>query len=165
MRTDLELILLVDQKNAIAAQGKQAIFISEDLKHFKKKTLGQVVIMGRKTFQAIGGPLPERTNILLSQTLPPQGQDILLARDLEGLWDILESIPRDKKVFSIGGALLCETLLPYTSRAWLTRIDHEIQGADTFIEDFSQNPQWVLEEKIPMPNKDYKAWIENWKRA
>ncbi|MDR1406311.1 MAG: dihydrofolate reductase, partial [Prevotellaceae bacterium] len=78
----LSIIAAVSRNRAIGKGNQLLWHISEDLRYFKQITLGHAVIMGRKTFESIGKPLPDRMNIVISRTLTPPGKDIVVAPDL-----------------------------------------------------------------------------------
>ena len=101
--------------------------LPEDLKFFKKTTLGHPILMGRKTFDSIGKPLPGRRNIVLSRTMEPR-------EGVEVIHDIRDLVC-DEEVFLIGGAQLFETLLPECAGLYLTWIEHPYEG-DTFFPPF-----------------------------
>ena len=101
--------------------------LPEDLKFFKKTTLGHPILMGRKTFDSIGKPLPGRRNIVLSSTMEPR-EGVEVIRNLDEL-------VADEEVFLIGGAQLFETLLPECAGMYLTWIEHPYEG-DTFFPPF-----------------------------
>lgn len=105
--------------------------LPEDLKFFKKTTLGHPILMGRKTFDSIGKPLPGRRNIVLSSTMEPR-EGVEVIRDLGELAALCKA---DEEVFLIGGAQLFETLLPECEGMYLTWIEHPYAG-DTFFPAF-----------------------------
>lgn len=164
MRSDLKLLLLVDQNNAIAKDGQQILFIPEDLQHFKKLTENQIVIMGRKTYEATGGNLPNRINFVLSSKKQEDKENVFFVKNLEELSLCLKDFPLSKNVFCIGGAKLVDQLFPFLEEAILTRIDTIIPMTDTFIPDLRKKKDWELRKKIGLPNKKVMAWIEYWKK-
>lgn len=105
--------------------------LPEDLKFFKKTTLGHPILMGRKTFDSIGKPLPGRRNIVLSRTMEPR-EGVEVIHKLSALENLCEA---DEEVFLIGGAQLFEELLPDCAGMYLTWIEHPYEG-DTFFPSF-----------------------------
>ena len=104
--------------------------IREDLRHFKRETLGRSVILGRKTFESIGKPLPRRRNIVLSRTLDAAPEGTELARTIE---EALALVAHDaKKPFVIGGEVVYRAFLPYVTEAIVTEVAREVPGADAF---------------------------------
>ena len=115
----------------IGKNGTLPWHLPEDLKFFKKTTMGHPILMGRKTFESIGKPLPGRQNIVLSSTLPPrEGVDVI--RNFGELAQVCES---SQTVFLIGGAQLFDTLLPQCDGLYLTWIEHPYEG-DTWFPEF-----------------------------
>ena len=101
----VKMILAVSQNGVIGNDGKLPWKIPEDLKRFKKLTEGNVVIMGRKTYESIGKPLPNRINIVLSgswKMSKDYPDDILIASNLQEALEISSSFP-GKEIFIIGG--------------------------------------------------------------
>ena len=99
----ISIIVAIAQDNAIGRKNNLLWHISEDLKYFKKVTLGHPVIMGRKTFESIGRPLPGRKNIVVSKSGNISNPSVETAEDLE---ELLKSLRRKRKeeYFVIGGA-------------------------------------------------------------
>lgn len=119
----------------IGCEGRLPWHLPEDLKFFKRMTLGHPVLMGRRTFEsiveAIGKPLPQRLNIVLSTTMPAR-EDVRIIRSMEALRD-LPGV--NQTVYLIGGAQLYETLLPQCDELLLTFIKKSYRG-DAFFPPF-----------------------------
>ena len=115
----------------IGKNGTLPWHLPEDLKFFKKTTMGHPILMGRKTFESIGKPLPGRQNIVLSSTLPPR-EGVDENRNFGELAQVCES---SQTVFLIGGAQLFDTLLPQCDGLYLTWIEHPYEG-DTWFPEF-----------------------------
>lgn len=113
--------------------------LPEDFKWFKQMTTGQIVVMGRKTFESIGKPLPNRTTIILSRT----------NFEVPGVQTVrsLEEIPEapDKKVFICGGGQIYEQALPLCSDVYLTLVKRTVEG-DAFFPPFED--QFELTEVL-----------------
>jgi len=127
----LSAIVAMSSNRVIGRDGTLPWHYPEDLKFFKRTTLGHPILMGRATFESIGRPLPGRQNIVLSTTLPPT-EGITIIRDLA---DLPCACAATDKIFVIGGARLFETLLPQCSELFLTYID-EIHEGDVFLPPF-----------------------------
>ncbi len=124
-------IAAMSRERVIGAAGKIPWHISDDLKFFKRTTLGQVVIMGRKTFESLGRPLPGRENWVVSRTAVIEG--IRVFRDPSEVLD-----PRDGRgVYVIGGAEIYAALLPACSEILLTHVDRSVEG-DTWFPAFER---------------------------
>jgi len=101
-----------------------------DLKHFKSLTLGKPVLMGRKTFESIGKPLPGRTNLVLTRDRGwPAPGGVLVAHALD---EALEHVKDAPELAGIGGAEVFRLLMPLATRIHLTRIDADIPGDTVF---------------------------------
>lgn len=128
-------IVAMSANRVIGRDGKLPWHYPEDLKFFKKTTLGHPVLMGRATFDsilsAIGKPLPGRQNIVLSRTLEPR-EGVTILRELSELRETCES---DATVFVIGGAQIFAELLPRCDGFYLTHIAKEFEG-DVFLPPF-----------------------------
>ena len=122
-------IAAMSRERVIGAGGKIPWHLSGDLKFFKRTTLGHVVVMGRKTFESLGKPLPGRENWVLSRTASFDG-----ARVFRHPSEIMP--PNDgREVFVIGGAELYSALLPQCDEILLTHVNLSVTG-DTWFPDF-----------------------------
>ncbi len=111
-----------------------------DLAWFKKTTMGKPIIMGRKTHESIGKPLPGRQNIIISTNtaLHLSGCDVV--HSPEAAIDLVQGEP---EVMVIGGALIYELFLPYADRLYLTQVDAEVDG-DAFFPDYTAQATWKI---------------------
>lgn len=116
----LHAIVAMASNRVIGKDGKLPWHLPEDLKFFKKTTLGHPILMGRKTFESIGRPLPGRRNIVLSSTMP-QREGVEVIRHVNELH-------ADDAVFLIGGAQLFEQLLPLCESVYLTWVEQPYEG-------------------------------------
>jgi len=115
--------------------------LSDDLKFFKKTTLGHHVIMGRNSFEAIGIPLPKRTNIILTRNPYYIVSNCIIAHSLEEALSIAHD-NGETEAFVIGGEAVFREALPYLDRIYMTYIDEDIEG-DTFFPELNDE-DWVL---------------------
>ncbi|MDR1680642.1 MAG: dihydrofolate reductase [Prevotellaceae bacterium] len=127
VNAQLSVIVAVARNGAIGRGNRLLWHISEDLQYFKQLTWGHPVVMGRKTFESIGRPLPGRTNIVLSRTLPPRA-GIITAPDLASA---IAACPDTDELFVIGGGSVYREALPLAHRIYLTEV-HADYAADTF---------------------------------
>lgn len=127
------IIAAVADNKAIGYQNKLIYNISNDMQHFKELTLGNVVIMGRKTYESIGKPLSSRDNIVItSHDISVDNYDNLwTVRSLEEAYKLAEDLDGEK-IFVIGGAQLYEAALPYTEWLDLTEVLDSPGNADAF---------------------------------
>lgn len=148
----LHLIASMDAERGIGKKGNLLVPLKEDMEHFKEKTWGQVVIMGRKTLQSLPGhkPLKERNNIVLSHSLP-ELEGFTVCRDLASLWQELGKIHKispQRQFWCIGGGEIYELLLPYVAEAEITEFSG-YHDADTFLPEM---PDFRCVAKKAMPN-------------
>lgn len=136
----VSLIVAMSRNRVIGAQNKLPWNIPEDLKRFREITTGHPIIMGRKTFDSIGRPLPKRTNIVITRDSKRTIEGCLVVDSLERA--IAEAsaagIPGSDEVFVIGGGEIYRQALPRADRLYLTLVDCEIEG-DAFFPEIS----WV----------------------
>ncbi len=125
-------IVAVDQNLAIGKGGRLPWHYSADMKFFKQETIGNAVVMGRRTWLTLKGPLKDRQNIVLSrdQNLPTDDSVIVL-RDVDSVLDFVRD--QDVHVFVIGGAQVYESFLPHIERWIVTEVPLTVEGADTFM--------------------------------
>jgi dihydrofolate reductase len=131
----ISLIAAVGKNREIGVDNKLLWYIREDFQWFKQKTAGKMIVMGRNTFNSIGGALPNRYNIVLSKsrfTFP----DIKV---LNSVADVLDYTFGAPEVMIIGGASIYEQFLPYADRLYLTELDKEFKQADTFFPYFNKD--------------------------
>jgi len=136
--------------SAIAAMAKNRVIgkdndipwrLSSDLRYFKRKTLNHHVIMGRKSFQSIGRPLPKRTNIVVTRDPFFVATNCLIARSVEeGLELAFDN--GEEEAFIIGGAAIYEASMAYWDRLYLTLVDAEVAG-DVYFPEFAPD-EWRL---------------------
>jgi dihydrofolate reductase len=121
-----------------------------DLKRFKNLTSGHVVLMGRKTFDSIGKPLPNRTNVVISRDTSLLIEGCLVYNDWREVLPLFDK----KEIFVIGGGEIYKQLLPYADKIELTLIDKEFEG-DTYFPNLDE--KWVEEkiESLTCPEFDY----------
>lgn len=142
----LNLIVAIDRQGAIGRKGDLLYHISADLKLFKAKTVGNTVIMGRRTFESLPkGALPQRRNIVVSRNKAYKAAGAEVAHSLEGALKMAESGPGE--AFVIGGAELYRAALPMADVLHLTLIDAETDGADTFFPDFDPDYYELIDEQ------------------
>lgn len=151
----ISIIVATDQKRGIGKNGKIPWYIPEDFTWFKKKTTGYPIIMGRKTFESIGKPLPGRLNIVVThdQGYKPDGATSVHSTE-EAIQFAKEN--NSDEIFVIGGGQIYEQAMPFAQRIYLTEVEGDF-GADTFFPDYSEfKKQTVLGEG---KSGDYKYKI------
>jgi dihydrofolate reductase len=129
------LIVAVARNGVIGKDGALPWHISEDLKHFKKTTDGHAIIMGRKTHDSIGRPLPQRRNIVVTRRAGALFPGCEAAHNLDEAIALARTT--DACPFIIGGASLYEEALPLATELHLTTIEEDVEGDTYFPKDLS----------------------------
>ena len=145
------LIAACDKKRGIGYQGKLPWHLPADFAFFKAQTLGKTVVMGRKTFESIGRPLPGRRNIVLSsQNYQHAGIEVI--HSVDELWS-----SQLDEVMVIGGQQIYQLFLPIASQIMLTEVD-AICPADAYFPYFSLHDfQCISEQRHPVDEKNVYA--------
>ena len=121
----LSIVVAMDDNRLIGSKNQLPWHLPADLAYFKKLTTGKSILMGRKTYDSIGRPLPNRRNIVITRNanISIPGCEVVSSID-----HALELTKEDTEVMVIGGASLCEQLLPKINRLYITKIDGEFEG-------------------------------------
>lgn len=133
----ISLIAAMDKHRVIGKDNTLPWKISADLKRFKELTSGKPVIMGRKTFESIGKPLPNRTNIIITRDKNYMASGCIVVHSVEGA---LKAAAVGKEVMVIGGAEIYKQFLPRANRLYLTLINEEFEG-DAYFPEYNKN-EW-----------------------
>jgi len=140
-------VVAIAENNAIGKDNQLLWHLPADLKHFKQITSGHTIIMGRKTYDSIGKPLPNRRNIVITRTAGLQIPGVEVTGNVE---EALALCANEAEVFIIGGAEIYKTTLAVTDRIYLTRV-HENYEADAFFPeiDFNAWEETSVEKHLP----------------
>ncbi len=143
----MQIIVAVDSNWAIGHNNQLLARIPEDLKRFRDITIGNVVILGRKTLEEFpnGLPLKNRTNIILSHNSDFQGKDAIVVSSKEELCNTLKDYDSDQ-IYVIGGESIYHMLLDYCDTAYVTKIANQYE-ADKYFPNLDEKPNWELIEK------------------
>lgn len=144
--TRLTLVVAMDRNRAIGRDGGLPWHLPADLKHFKRSTTGHAVVMGRRTFDEVGKPLPNRQNIVLSKTLTQAPAGCELARDLDAAVQLAGS----DEVMIIGGGQIYEQSLARADRLLVTHVDTIVAGADTWFPPINGR-RWLGQPMLSQP--------------
>jgi dihydrofolate reductase len=140
----ISLIVAMAKNRVIGDNGAMPWHLSADLKKFRQITTGFPIVMGRKTYQSIGRPLPNRTNIIISRDNSFQAEGCIVFNDLQNGLD--HACQLADQVFVIGGATLYEALLPVADTLYLTQIHQDFTGDTLFPAFDSKEWQEVARE-------------------
>ena len=130
----ISIIVAVAKGGAIGKEGKMPWKIPGEQRQFKDLTTGHVVVMGRRSYEEIGHPLPNRTIIVVSKTKVFSGENLYTVKSLK------EAIERagQEEIFIAGGAELFQEALPLADKIYMTYVDMEVPDADRFFPNFSE---------------------------
>lgn len=139
----LALIAAMAQNRVVGIDNKLPWHLPEDLKYFKRITTGKAVIMGRKTYESIGRPLPNRTNIVITRSTEFSAPGIEVVNSLDAAIELAENVSLINavdEVMVIGGAQIYEAALPQADRLYLTHVHANVEG-DAYFPDVDMS-QW-----------------------
>jgi len=151
----ISLVAAIDQKGGIGRDNRLPWHLSDDLKHFRRLTMGHHVLMGRKTYQSSQGKMPGRKLIVLTRSAEFQAADAQTVPSLDAGIQFAQAA-RETELFVIGGAQVFAQTLPIADRLYYTEV-HADSGADTFSPIFDRN-QWkeISRQDFPAgPKNDY----------
>ncbi|MFM2028951.1 MAG: hypothetical protein RL517_142 [Pseudomonadota bacterium] len=146
----ISMIVARSRNHVIGRDNQMPWKISADLQFFKKVTMGHPVIMGRKTWESIGRPLPGRRNIVVSRNPDLQLTGAEVVNSLDAALSSLSEFPR---VFVIGGEQLFTQAFPKADRLFITEIEIDVDGGDTFFK-IPDPEQWKEVERTPASEGD-----------
>ena len=139
----ISLIAAMDKNRLIGKENGLPWHLPADFKHFKAVTMGKPVIMGRKTFESIGKPLPGRQNIVISRS----GFAVDGVTVVNSIEQALQQVANAEEVMIIGGASFYEQMIDRADRMYLTHVEAECQG-DAWFPDFDMNHWLVISEEV-----------------
>lgn len=128
----IALIVARSRNNVIGKKGKIPWTIPGEQKQFKELTTGNLVIMGRKSYEEIGHPLPGRETIVVSKTKSFNGENLKTASSVK---EALE-LARGRDVYIAGGYGIYKEALPYVDKMYITEVDLNVEDGDVFFPDF-----------------------------
>ena len=159
----LSLIVATSNNNAIGRDNKMLWHLPAELAHFKRTTLHKTVLMGRKTFESLGKPLPNRTNVVLSR------QTGLIIEGCEVVHSVEEAIEKygAEELMITGGAEIYKLFMPYIDKMFITKVDVEITNADAYFPSYNeQDFELIHSEKVMKDEKNnYNFTIYTYNRV
>ncbi|MDY0235603.1 MAG: dihydrofolate reductase [Gudongella sp.] len=152
------LIFAVDGNWKIGVDGQMLVEIEEDLHRFKEITDGHIVVMGRKTMEALPGqnPLPNRINIIITRQEDFKKEGFLVVNSMEDLFPLLKQInpDKEKKVFVTGGGTIARQLLLFCNKAYITKVFKDFKNTDTFIPNLDLDDAWEVASESEVQRQD-----------
>lgn len=139
----ISIIVAADENNVIGKDNDLIWHLPDDLKFFKEKTSGHAIIMGRRTFESVGKPLPKRTNIIITRDKSFVQEGCIVVHSLEDA--LTEAAKTDEDPFIVGGEQIYRLALPVTDVVYLTRVHHEFEGDRHFPE---LGDEWLKVENV-----------------
>ncbi len=137
----LSMIVAVAENGVIGRNNALPWYLPNDLKYFKQTTMGKPVIMGRKTYESIGKPLPGRTNIVITRQADYQPEGVKVVNSVEAARELAESvclIDGQEEAMIMGGAEIYALALPHTDRLYLTEVHADVEG-DAFFPEYDKS--------------------------
>lgn len=127
----INIIVATSKNNKIGINNSLPWHIPEDLKYFKEKTKGHTIVMGRKTYESIGRPLPNRQNIVLTRDRNFKAEGVKVIHSFE---EALITSVTQQECYIIGGGEIYDLFLPFANRLYITMVDKIIDGDTSFPE-------------------------------
>ena len=147
----VSIIAAMDRNRLIGSNNQLPWYLPADLAHFKQVTMGKPIIMGRKTYESIGRPLPGRTNIVLTRSADFRAEGVLTANSLE---QALDYVSEEDEVMIIGGSTIYELALPRADRLYLTYVERASEGDAWF-------PEFDIERWRVVASEQHRADEKN----
>jgi dihydrofolate reductase len=145
----VSIVVAIAENNAIGKNNELLWYLPTDLKHFKQITNGHPIIMGRKTFDSIGKPLPNRRNIVITRSA---GLEIPGAEVCHTLAEAIALCKAEKEVFIVGGAEIYRQAINNTDKIYLTRV-HAQYEADAFFPEIDQKEWKEVDTEAHQPDE------------
>ncbi|MDR4888608.1 dihydrofolate reductase [Fredinandcohnia sp. QZ13] len=139
----ISLLLAMDKNQLIGKDNDLPWRLPADLAYFKRVTMGHPIIMGRKTYDSIGRPLPGRENIIVTRDTSYKAEGCKVIHSIDEIVKMSEET--EQELFVIGGAEIFKEILPYSDRLYITEIDEEFEG-DTYFPAFDK-AEWQVISK------------------
>jgi len=137
----VSLIVALSENHVIGRNNKLPWYLPNDLKYFKQVTMGKPIVMGRKTYESIGKPLPGRVNIVVTRNKDWSAEGVRVVHSLENAFELAASIAEidgQDEVMIIGGDQIYKSALPMVDRMYLTEVHAQVDG-DAFFPEFDRD--------------------------
>jgi dihydrofolate reductase len=160
---NLSIIVALSENNVVGINNQLPWHLSADLKRLKSITMGHHLIMGRKTFESIGKPLPGRTNVIITHNKEYKAEGAVVVSSVK---EALETAKNDSEAFIFGGGEVFKETLPMVNKIYMTKI-HQTFNGDTFFPELKSN-EWketFREEHQPDEKNQYRYSFINLERV
>lgn len=151
----ISIICCIAKNLAIGKNNKLLYDIQDDMDHFRKITKGHMVVMGQKTFESIGRPLPNRTNVIITREEKYKANGCVILHSIDETIDFINTF-KDEEIFIIGGGEIYRQFIHFADKLYLTIVDDEPADADTFFPDYSRFKNIESEENRESAGYKYK---------
>ena len=149
----IAIVVAADENNVIGKDNQLIWHLPADLKHFKQITMGHPIIMGRKTYESIGKPLPGRTTIIITRQDGYEAEGCIVVNAIQEAIEKAKQL--DEQAYLIGGAEIYKQALELTDTIYLTRIHHRFEG-DTFFPEIKEDEWKSVSEEQHEPDEKNK---------
>lgn len=152
LETPIAIIVAAAKNRVIGHQNRMPWYLPEELKHFKRTTLGKPLVMGRATFESIGRPLPGRTNIVITRNPDFNPPGIRIVTSLEEALRLADNqaiIDGAPEIMVMGGGQIYQQIFPLASRLYLTQVEAEPEGDTWFPEIRDSEWQEISRDTYP----------------
>ena len=154
----ISMVVAATENDVIGRDNGMPWHLPDDLKYFKSRTMGKPMLMGRKTFESIGRPLPNRRNIVITRQPGYAPEGVEAAGSLEAAVALAMADSPEREAFVIGGGEIFRQALPIADRIYLTRVEADVEG-DAFFPDLDPR-EWrevsrregIVDEKNSLPH-------------
>lgn len=145
-----------DKNGLIGGNNKLLWHLPDDLKNFKNLTLNSTVVMGRKTFESMGKPLPKRLNVILTKDKNFKAENCLVYHRVE---DVIRDFVEDPRVYVIGGGEIYKQFFPFIQRIYTTLVEGEYAG-DTYFPEYGEDLGWKCFFREKRESFTFQTWIK-----
>jgi dihydrofolate reductase len=150
---------IIEKTRAIGQDNDLLLRVADDLRRFKALTTGHAIVMGRKTYESIGRPLPNRTNIVVTRNPDFRPESVIVCGSLESALDKAREMEKEE-VFVIGGGEIYKQALPFTDKLYLTLFHTDVPGT-IFFPDYSDfTKETFREDRVDEKTGVKYTWLD-----
>ncbi|MBI3034899.1 type 3 dihydrofolate reductase [Candidatus Woesearchaeota archaeon] len=148
----ISLIVAMDENRAIGCRNKLPWNLPSELQYFREATKGKPVVMGRKTYESIGRPMPERLNIIITRDKNYTADGCIVVNSIQ---DAIKAAKGSHEIMVIGGSEIYRLFLPIANRLYVTKVHGKFE-ADTYFPEFNENEWLKSREKFVEKDNENK---------